>query len=146
MTTNQNTKKCPYCGEQISPVAKKCRYCGEWLEETAQSTPINNTTPSVDNNVIIVHGYEEYYVISPAVKIYKDGEFYGEVGRNEQVKIEFNDNCYLRFLCAFRSTTLVIKKGADTHIFLSVNRFTGSLNAVKSEGKDIDVAVQKKKN
>ena len=33
ITSNKETKVCPYCGETILKVAKKCRYCGEWLEE-----------------------------------------------------------------------------------------------------------------
>ena len=29
----EETKKCPFCGEEILAVAKKCKYCGEWLDE-----------------------------------------------------------------------------------------------------------------
>lgn len=29
----EETKHCPYCGEEILATAKKCRYCGEWLDE-----------------------------------------------------------------------------------------------------------------
>ena len=29
----QETMKCPYCGEEILTIAKKCKHCGEWLEE-----------------------------------------------------------------------------------------------------------------
>lgn len=27
------TKSCPYCGEEILATAKKCKHCGKWLEQ-----------------------------------------------------------------------------------------------------------------
>lgn len=32
------TKKCPYCGEDILTVAKKCKHCGEWLDKEPSTT------------------------------------------------------------------------------------------------------------
>ncbi len=34
----EQTKKCPYCGEEIMAVAKKCKHCGEWLDKDVEPT------------------------------------------------------------------------------------------------------------
>lgn len=35
------TKNCPYCGEEILAGARKCKHCGEWLEEEAKPKPVS---------------------------------------------------------------------------------------------------------
>lgn len=38
---NKSTKKCPFCGEEISVLAKKCRFCGEWLDSNERESRKN---------------------------------------------------------------------------------------------------------
>lgn len=40
----QETKRCPYCGEEILAVAKKCKHCGEWQDEYNQNSQQKGTT------------------------------------------------------------------------------------------------------
>lgn len=46
----RETKRCPYCGEEIMATAKKCRYCGEWLigEVPPTSVPPDYNEQHVD--------------------------------------------------------------------------------------------------
>lgn len=38
-----DTKRCPYCGEMIKTTAIKCKHCGEWLSEKPSATPPSPT-------------------------------------------------------------------------------------------------------
>jgi hypothetical protein len=37
MRTVPETRKCPFCAEDVQPEARKCKHCGEWLDGDAQA-------------------------------------------------------------------------------------------------------------
>ena len=43
---SEDTKQCPFCGEEINVVAKKCKHCGEFLDEKARPAPAAVTAPA----------------------------------------------------------------------------------------------------
>lgn len=51
----EETKNCPYCGEEILAIAKKCKHCGEWLNQD-KSCPICGETIPADATVCPVCG------------------------------------------------------------------------------------------
>ena len=50
----QETKKCPYCGEAIMATAKKCKHCGEWFD-----TSLSNEGAISNQNAFNTSGVNE---------------------------------------------------------------------------------------
>ncbi|MCL2641008.1 MAG: PH domain-containing protein [Phycisphaerales bacterium] len=51
VATDEPTKRCPYCGEEILTVAKKCKHCGEFLDRPLPSIP-SPASPPISPSVI----------------------------------------------------------------------------------------------
>lgn len=49
----EETKKCPFCGEEILKEAKKCKHCGEWLKEKTEKVSIMQLIENyISNNIL----------------------------------------------------------------------------------------------
>lgn len=56
MENMSDTKRCPYCGEEISINAKKCIHCKEWLVKPQQNTPVRplyNSEPRQNQSIYV---------------------------------------------------------------------------------------------
>ena len=148
-TMEEKEIRCPKCkGNKFSFAgdnAFKCAFCGTVFQvsatqkshSTEKPIVVNIQMPQIEKNYITIHGYDEWFIVNPTVSVYKDGVHSGTVGKHGQLKLELNEDCHLKFSCGFRSAKLNVAKGIDTHVFLYFNRFTGSLNALKSGNENL---------
>jgi hypothetical protein len=78
---------------------------------------------------VVIHGYEEHFAYSPEVKVFCDGKEICKVGHHEQKEINLTGDKLLKFKCSFRTTKAMVCIDEHNHVLLSLNRFTGALNA-----------------
>lgn len=76
MDNNKDTKKCPFCGEEIKYTAKKCKFCKEWFINSNQSQKINNkTTIYISICSIVVFILVLIFGIANSLYLFKDFEY-----------------------------------------------------------------------
>ena len=132
---------CPECGKEISERAQSCPNCG--CPIATQKEAIDETE---DSNSVLIHGYEETFAIDTNVKIYKGDELAGEVAPASKFKLPIDGDCELTFKANMRSRKVQIRKGIDTNVFLSFDRFSGSLKAYVSSDSNRDEIIKVKEH
>lgn len=92
----EQTKFCPYCGENILQVAKKCKYCGKWLEEKTTTNPTFVQNPktllrqALDDKYeiqIVILGWILSLISSPFYLLFKSFHLYKNFRR--KINIQF---------------------------------------------------------
>ena len=119
------TKKCPYCGEEIMASAKKCRHCDEWLDKeaaqakitvnkpnnAAMAVPVNNNEVKISPSLTII--FIGCVVISSLVDILSmsNTRLWSEMVGHDEFSIDFANNiCFIVGFCGLMSL-LMIKLG-----------------------------------
>ena len=78
----EETKRCPYCGEEILAIARKCKHCGSWLDEQSEnnhqqaiSVP---TVPQEPEGRLRINWPGKWNLIDHKMKVFIDKELVGE--------------------------------------------------------------------
>ena len=87
---------------------------------------------------ITIHGYTQIYALNTRIKIFIDGAYVDDIGRNETKKINIGNDCELRFINDTRSASVKVRKGLDTHVVLFAHSFLGHFSAVAADEKTLE--------
>ena len=81
---------------------------------------------SIDSK-LVVYGYTQFYLVSPKVSVYVDGDLAGEVGKKGFLEIPITQTSEVAFICGSRIEGLTAEYGKTTKVELAWNRTTGQL-------------------
>ena len=82
---SEETKKCPFCGEEIKAVAVKCRFCNEMLNKNTAQNPSTYEKNGLDvlRDFSLAVGKGEFLAIVGA-----NGQGKGKNGKNAEDMIK----------------------------------------------------------
>jgi len=60
---SEETRKCPYCGEEILSIAVKCKHCGEFLNKSAAPSQVADTIKDETEKIIWEDKPSHYYYL-----------------------------------------------------------------------------------
>lgn len=127
---------CKNCGKELREGAKFCTGCGMVVEEAKKDIPQQivevSKTNDTHSSILTIHGYSDWYAVTPAVEIYENNIKIGEVKYKETVEIQIRNNTIITFKCMMRKATYNASAEKNNEIILSFNRITGQL--VVNEG------------
>lgn len=132
---------CPDCGREISDKAPSCPHCGCPMGDSLAFR--NHETAS---DFVVVHGYEETFAVDVKVKVYKNDEYIGDVPAAGILKVPVDRDCDLKFKSTIRKASVHIRKGVDTNVYLSFDRFTGSLKAFTATDDNMETVKKQKEH
>ncbi len=110
------TKECPYCGEEILAIAKKCKHCGEFLDGSSKPVNSNSVYSGKFQNVDVNDKWKKRFEAIDEMVI--DGKWwhYNPTFWKTSIKERMKLNSVI-YLSDFLSTLSVIALGAFYYLF-----------------------------
>ena len=122
----------PACGspkvEKIGTNKYQCPYCGK-VFSVSKSEPKYEQVEVPLGKVVTIHGYTQWFLVDPDIKILLNGRTVGRVGKNGVFQIKVDAPCRLKFEYTTTSTSVDIDPTVNTDVYLSFDRVSGLLYA-----------------
>ena len=121
---------CNKCGKEILDNSQYCQYCGNEIKVNGQS---ESQQCNRKQGKVIIHSYEEFFIINPNVDIYIDGNLITSISKGQTFEYDIIKTTTITFKSSIRTAKVTVSPNAITEIRLIWNRFLGNLETVCNE-------------